>query len=136
MSKFIVELTVGRDVEVEADDFDEYEGNLFIYSGGVKTALFAKGEWSLILKAPDPITKAAVEPLPSGPRKALLEVYVPSDDTFRTPQVWEYMSYIPTHLTVVDGDGKEWNHTGDAWVREDGLRTTCSWTGPYTEVIE
>ncbi|AVP42089.1 hypothetical protein KIP48_gp42 [Mycobacterium phage Naca] len=133
MTNIVVSLNDGTEISVNGDSFDEYERILYVYSKDERVAIFNKDEWVFGVKQPPTTTLKPVEP---GERVIVTKVSKPSDSLFRSPQKWEYLVYIPTHLTLRDGDGLTWQHNGKTWVREDGRESPSGWTGPYTEVIK
>ncbi|QBP29055.1 hypothetical protein KIP49_gp37 [Mycobacterium phage Scorpia] len=133
MTNIVVSLNDGTEISVNGDSFDEYDGILYVYDNDERVAIFNKDGWAFGVKQPPTDIRDPVEP---GARVAVTQVSTPSDIPFRSPQKWEYLVYIPTHLTLRDGDGLTWQHNGKTWVREDGRESTDNWTGPYTEVIK
>ncbi|AEJ93463.1 hypothetical protein FGG33_gp43 [Mycobacterium phage Benedict] len=133
MTNIVVSLNDGNGITVNGDSFDEYDGILYVYDNDERVAIFNKDEWAFGVKQPPTDIRDPVEP---GARVAVTQVSTPSDSPYRAPQTWEYLLYIPTHLTLRDGDRKLWHHNGKTWVREDGRASTSDWSGPFTEVIE
>ncbi|AFN37660.1 hypothetical protein ELTIGER69_53 [Mycobacterium phage ElTiger69] len=138
MTSIVVSLNYGTEIAVNGDSFDEYEGILYVYSKDERVAIFNKDVWAFGVKQEPAVKEPNVTPNPvePGERVIVTKVSKPSDSPYRAPQTWEYLLYIPTHLTLRDGDRKLWHHNGKTWVREDGRASTSDWSGPFTEVIE
>ncbi|AKU42404.1 hypothetical protein AVT30_gp41 [Mycobacterium phage UnionJack] len=138
MTSIVVSLNDGTEISVNGDSFDEYDGILYVYDKDERVAIFNKDEWAFGMKQEPAVKEPNVTPNPVERRESVVVTPVskPSDNTFRSPQKWEYLVHIPTHLTLKDGDGLTWQHNGKTWVREDGREATDHWTGPYTEVIK
>ncbi|AVR76635.1 hypothetical protein SEA_COOG_49 [Mycobacterium phage Coog] len=141
MTEILVMLKDGEDFTVEGNNFDEFDGMLYVYDKDERVAIFNKDEWAFGVKTePEPSIfpslLAQAMSLVTNDRVMHTTVSKPSDSPHRSPQVWEYLVYIPTHLRLRDADGKIWHHDGQTWVREDGRKSPDAWTGPYTEVQE
>ncbi|AFF28434.1 hypothetical protein FDI11_gp43 [Mycobacterium phage Tiger] len=139
MTVIVVSLNDGNWISVNGDSFDEYDGTLYVYDKDERVAIFNKDEWAFGMKTePSIFPSLLAQSMSQEANDKVMHTTVskPSDSPYRAPQTWEYLMYIPTHLTLEDDDGMTWQHNGQTWVREDGRKSTDAWTGPYTEVIE
>ncbi|AIK68917.1 hypothetical protein AVV40_gp42 [Mycobacterium phage Swirley] len=139
MTEILVMLKDGEDYPVDGNNFDEFDGKLYVYDDDERVAIFNEGEWAFGVKTePSIFPSLLMQAMSQEANDKVMHTTVskPSDSSCRAPQTWKYLVYIPTHLTLRDGDEKLWQHNGKTWVREDGRAASDGWSGPFTEVIE
>ncbi|AER26435.1 hypothetical protein FGG39_gp51 [Mycobacterium phage Saintus] len=74
---------------LDATDFDEGDGHLYVYKDGRRVGLFARGEWE----------------------RALVET--PVSEPAKTPRVWQSIRDVPQGVVVSDQDGDHFHWEGE-----------------------